>query len=334
MASTVNNDASPTVYRPIERHEYQQAFDLWYTVFKTAPPGFFERYLASEASPRYQINDTLGAWHDGKLVSAVHIRRLIFRLKDDNQEYLCAAISNVATLPEYRMRGYSRNLLRLALHKMENGAEFDMSCLDTPRHNHYSVLGWEQVTVPCPVNIHWEDLNHDSHNIEWRPASDVLLSDGQLLLKIYSNNPRAYQFDRAPLAMFQHWTGFYWRNDEAIICVLDDDEQGYVVIKKPNHQADVCISEWRAANIDVEKKLLKLAAIEIRRRHPQTKVIRLQGVPQYISLDELRDWTGAVDVERNPDTMFRNLRLPEETFQDVKTAFYSGKAIWWLGDYF
>ncbi|CAF4745409.1 unnamed protein product [Rotaria sp. Silwood1] len=222
MASTVNNDASPTVYRPIERHEYQQAFDLWYTVFKTAPPGFFERYLASEASPRYQINDTLGAWHD----------------------------------------------------------------------------------------------------------------DGQLLLKIYSNNPRAYQFDRAPLAMFQHWTGFYWRNDEAIICVLDDDEQGYVVIKKPNHQADVCISEWRAANIDVEKKLLKLAAIEIRRRHPQTKVIRLQGVPQYISLDELRDWTGAVDVERNPDTMFRNLRLPEETFQDVKTAFYSGKAIWWLGDYF
>ncbi|CAF3571313.1 unnamed protein product [Rotaria sp. Silwood1] len=209
-----------------------------------------------------------------------------------------------------------------------------MSLLQTPVPNHYSVLGWEQVTGPGSISIEWKDFSPNYGNAEWRSALNVLLSDGQLLLKIYSNKPRAYQFDRSPLEMFQHWTGFYWRKDEAIILVLDGDEQGYVVIRKPNILNDVCVSEWRAATIDIEKKLYKSAAVEIRRRHPETNIIRFSGVPQHMSLDELRDWAGALEITRNPSTMLCNVCLPEKCFEDIKTAYYSGEAVWWHGDYF
>lgn len=337
MASIINNDASSIVYRPVEKHEYQQALDLWYSTFgylDRVTTGYYERSFSSEASPQYQTDDTLGAFHDGKLVSTVHIRRFTFRLRNDNQEHLCAFISNVATMEEYRKRGYSRHLLRMALDKMEKGGEFDMTLLEALVPTHYSVLGWEQVPNPALVSVEWKDLKPASDNVEWRTAADVLWSDGQLLLEIYSNKPRAYQFDCSPFTMFQHWAGYYWQRDEAIICVLGGKEQGYVVIKKPNHPNDVSVTEWRAPNIDVEKKLFQLAADEIRRRHPETKLVRFHGVPQHLTLDELQNWAGVVNVEKNDCIMLCNIRLPKETFEDMKIAFHTGETIWWQCDYF
>jgi len=333
MSSTEGKENTSVIYRPVEKHEQQQALDLWYTVFKTQA-GYFERYFNSESSPRYQEGDTLGAWIDKKLVSAIHIRRLYVRSRDDNTEYLCGAISNVATLEDYRKHGYSRNLLRMAITKMEQSKEFDISILGTGRSNHYAVLGWEQIALPSPISVQWNHFNSSGDHHQWYSVNDVFTSNYQLLLDIHSNKPRTYQFNRSPVTMFQHWTGWNWQKENAIVYLLQDAQQGYVVITKPDNPDDVYVSEWRALNVDVERKLLKLAANEIRRRLPQIKVIRFHTVPQYMSLEELEQWAGTVTVSKNDHTMIRNIRLSNEILEKIKAAYLSGHATFWTGDYF
>lgn len=331
MPSTEDNTSA--IYRPVKRHEEQQALDLWYTVFKTAP-GFFERYFDKQASPRYQEGDTVGAWVNEKLISAVHIRRLYMRSRDDNTEYLCGAIANVATLEEYRKNGYSRILLQMAIKTMEDN-EFDISVLGTGKPNHYSPLGWEQISLPSPISIEWNHFSNSSGDPSlWHSTTDTLTSNGQTLLDIHSTKPRTYQINRSPLSMYQYWIGWNWRQENAIVYVLGDVQQGYVVITKPDDVDNVYVSEWRASNVDIERKLLKLAANEIHRRQPQRKVIRFHTVPQYMSLEELEQWVGTVTVSKNDHTMIRNIRLSNEILEKIKAAYSSGHATFWTGDYF
>lgn len=332
MPSTEDKDNTSAIYRPVEKHEQQQAIDLWYSVF-SPPQGFFERYFTEEASPRYQEGDTLGAWVNGKLVSAIHIRRLYIRSRDDNTEYLCGAISNVATLEEHRKNGYSRILLKMAIKKMED-SEFDISVLGTGRPNHYSVLGWEQISLPSPISIEWNHFSSSGDPNQWHSANDILSSNCQFLLDSHSTKPRTYQFNRSPVSMFQYWTGWNWQKENAIVYLLRDVQQGYVVITKPDNPDEVYVSEWRASNVDIERKLLKLAANEIRRRQPQRKVIRFHTVPQYMSLEELEQWAGTITVSKNDHTMIRNIRLSNEILEKIKAAYSSGHATFWTGDYF
>jgi predicted acetyltransferase len=147
------NETKSVVYRPVEKHEQLQALKLWYIVYEGFSPRCFERDFTDEASPMYQDGDTIGTWYDGQLVSTVHIRRIILQYHDDSIKCLCGGISNVATLEKYRNKGFSRHLLRLAIERMERSNVFDLSMLGTGRHYHYSVLGWEQITVPKIVII-------------------------------------------------------------------------------------------------------------------------------------------------------------------------------------
>ena len=333
MSSIGGTATSSVIYRPVEKHEQQQALDLWYTVF-TQRPGFFERYFKPETAPYYQEGDTLGVWNDGKLVSVMHIRRLYLRSRDDNTEYLCAAIANVATLEEYRKHGYSRELLRMAIKKMEESGQFDISILGTGRPNHYAALGWEQISVPSPITVQWCHFSSSADQHHWHLPDEILSSNSQLLLDIHSIKPRTYQFNRSPAPMFQHWTEWIWNNDKSIVYSLGDGQQGYIVITKADNPDEVCVSEWRAANVTIEKRLLKLAANEIRRRHPQMKMIRFHTVPQYITLEEFEQWAGDLTVAKNDHMMIRNIRLSDEILAKIKAAYSSGHATFWRGDHF
>ncbi|CAF0754828.1 unnamed protein product [Rotaria sordida] len=332
MPSTEDKNNTSVIYRSVKNHEQQQAIDLWYKVHKVQP-GFFERYFNKETSPYYQEGDTLGAWIDGQLVSAIHIRRLYIRSRDDNTEYLCGAISNVATLEEHRRHGYSRHLLRMSITEMEQN-EFDISVLGTGQPNHYSVLGWEQILLPSPISIEWSHFSSSGDNHHWYSTNDILSSNCQLLLDIHSNKPRTYQFNRSPVTMFQGWTGWNWKKENSIAYLLHDVQQGYIVISNLDNVNDIYISEWRASNVDVERKLFKLAANEIRRRQPQIKIIRFHTVPQYMSLEELDLWAGTVTISKNDHTMIRNIRLSNEILEKIKAAYLSGHATFWPGDYF
>lgn len=333
-SSTSEKNTTPVVYRPVKEHEQQLALDLWYSVFQ-CPPGFFENYFDRQASPHYHEGDTLGVWIDDLLVSAVHVRRLQLWSRDDATEYQCGAIANVATREAYRQRGYSRDLLRMAIKQMEDSNEFDLSILGTGKPKHYAALGWEPILLPSPISIEWTHFSSSGdHHLHWHSVPETISTHKELLLEIHSKKPRTYQLIRSPWSMFQHWTGWRWIRDNAIVYLLPEPQQGYVVITKIDNPTEIHVAEWRACNVDTEKRLLKLAANEIRRRHSQIKIIRLHTPPQYTSLEELEQWAGPVTVSKNDHTMIRNIRLSSETLEKIKSAYLSGHATFWQGDSF
>ncbi|CAF3788096.1 unnamed protein product [Rotaria sp. Silwood1] len=223
----------------------------------------------------------------------------------------------------------------MAIEKIEQSGEFDVSILRTGIPKHYSILGWESLSMPTPVIMEWKNFDPTISNIKWRSASEVFSSDRELLLELHTSNPREYQFDRSPSTMFEHWIDWQWQQNNAIVHICHEVEAGYVMISKPDNVNDVYVSEWRAPNIDVERKLLKLAAEEIRRRqHQQTNVVRFHGLPQYMSVDELKRWGDAVQIQTNERTMIRNIRLPTETIEKIKTAYIEGSAAFWPADFF
>ncbi|CAF4325844.1 unnamed protein product, partial [Rotaria magnacalcarata] len=99
------------------------------------------------------------------------------------------------------------------------------------------------------------------------------------------------------------------------------NERGYAVISQPDGKhGDVCISEWRAVDIDVETKLLRMAATEVRRRYRRNNFL-LYTLPQYTSLMSLGwDDIGLIS-EQNDDIMIRNIRLADDLFKNIKAAF-------------
>ena len=328
-----NKENSSVIYRSIEKHEQDQALDLWYSVFGADNPGCFERDFTIEAAPSYHEGDTIGAWYDGQLVSAIHIRRIILQSRDDGIRYLCGGMSNVATVEKYRNQGFSRHLLHLAIERMKQSNEFDLSILGTGRYKHYSVLGWEQLQVPDTITIEWKNFDPVMKNVEWCSTSEIFSSDRELMLAIHARNPREYQFDRSPSTVFEHFIGWNWQLHKAIIYIYRENEPGYIVISKPDNINDIYVSEWRVPNMDAEKKLLKIAAEEIYRRH-HTSTIRIHGVPQYMTMEKLKQWGEIIKIGSNEDTMIRNIRLPNETIDKIKTAYSNGAATFWPGDSF
>jgi len=53
-----------------------------------------------------------------------------------------------------------------------------------------------------------------------------------------------------------------------------------------------------------------------------------------MTIDELEQWAGKTKIEPNEDMMIRNIRLPNETTNKIKTAYSKGAATFWPGDSF
>ncbi|CAF1125671.1 unnamed protein product [Adineta steineri] len=334
MNSVSNIDISSIIYRYVEKHEQQEAIDLWCPIFKTNPD-MEKSYFSLDASPNYEKGDTLGAWYNDKLISTLHIRRLTLFSNENNKKYLCGGITNVATREEYRNHGLSRHLLQMAIEKMEKSNQFDLSMLGTGRPNHYSVFGWEQVPQPIKIIIEWKTISLLNIDVVWRPISDLSSKDYELLHKIHSNNPRIYQIVRTPFTLFQHWVKMRWESNSAIVCLYKhEEEQGYVVIGKSDNEADICVLEWQAPNRNLEQKLLSLAAAEIRQRYGSEKVISLFALPKYMTIEELSEWSGPLQIGINQEIMMRNIRLPKEIYEEIKINYSNGSTVFWSGDYF
>jgi predicted acetyltransferase len=320
-------------YRPVNKQEESKVLELWQNAFEPKSDGYFERYFSDTASPQYQEGDTLGAWSgDDLLVSVVHIRRMNIR-SADNEIFLCGVISNVATLAAFRNQGLSRELLKQAIDKMQRDG-FDFSMLGTGRSNHYLKLAWEPVIMRTQYVIHIPDhVSSPNSEASWVSASSISFYDQ--LFELYSIHPRSYQCDRYSPLMFEHWIGWHWQENDAYVCMLPN-QKGYIVISQPDGKgSDVCVSEWRAIDVDAERTLLNMAAAEIRRRY-RRKSFLLHTLPQYTTLESLGWNTTNLVFEQNEDIMIRNIRLPDHVFQNIKRTFEgsNGKATIWPGEYF
>jgi predicted acetyltransferase len=251
----------------------------------------------------------------------------------NNEAFLCGVVSNVATLEEFRNRGLSRQLLQQAIDKMEREG-FDLSTLGTGRSNHYSLLGWQPINTRIQYVIHIPDnISSSNQQMSWISASSISFYDQ--LFELYSIHPRPYQFDRCSPAMFEHWIGWHWQENAAYICMLPN-KKGYIVISQPDGKDyDLHVSEWRAVDLDTEVILLNMAAEEIRRRYHRNSFL-LHTLPQYTSLKSLGWENSDLVFEQNEDIMFRNIRLPDNIFQEIKIAYEAenGKATIWPEEYF
>lgn len=143
------------------------------------------------------------------------------------------------------------------------------------------------------------------------------------------------KLDRVSSLVFEHWIGWHWQNDLAYIYLLPN-KRGYAVISQPDGKnGDVYISEWRALDIDAEIRLLTIAATEIKRRYRRSSFL-LHTLPQYASLKSLGWGSNDLIFEQNDDILMRNIRLGEELFKNIKSAFETnnGQATFWPQEYF
>ena len=146
-------------FRPIKESEREECLRLWYTVFHRVWEGFFERYFYGDVEwlPYY----TQVAVLDGKLVSAVQTVKRTVACGD-----FCltmGGIANVATLPEFRGKGYNQELLRRAIEVMEADA-MDFSMLGTGINDYYAKLGFS--TLPRPT---WEGTIREQNTAPLSP---------------------------------------------------------------------------------------------------------------------------------------------------------------------
>ena len=105
-------------------------------------PAYFRRYFYGdvECLPYYTQVGVL----DGKIVSAVHICKRTVACGEF--QLTMGGIANVATLPEYRGRGYNTRCLQSAIAVMEADA-MDFSLLFTGIDDYYRRQGYETLSV-------------------------------------------------------------------------------------------------------------------------------------------------------------------------------------------
>jgi hypothetical protein len=133
------------VVRAIREEDLQACIDLWCEVWPgEGSPAYFRRYFYGDVEhlPYYTQVGVL----NGKIVSAVHICKRTVACGE--LQLTMGGIANVATLPDYRGRGYNTRCLQSAVAVMEADA-MDFSLLFTGINDYYSRQGYD--TLPR----HW-----------------------------------------------------------------------------------------------------------------------------------------------------------------------------------
>jgi GNAT superfamily N-acetyltransferase len=302
--------ASPQ-FRPIQPREQSQAIRLWHAVFQENP-GYFARYY--DADPWYRQGDSLGAWVNGVLASAVHLCRR--PLAWEGSTLLCGGIANVATLPEYRGQGLSRQLLRLTIERMEEiGVDFSM--LGTGIPEFYASLGWEIIDHPR-FRLTRGDAAMPIHG-DLAPAVPT-----EALAAQYAHAPRPLQQIR-PDAYFDQWVGWRWTDLRAELRELPT---GYSVLGVPdNEKPALTVIEWRANDAAGETQLIEAALAG------RPDGLEFSALPQHLDLTLLSQ-LGRIERLASSGEMIRRVGLPEEEFARVKEAYVSGQAAVWPADGF
>jgi len=304
--------------RPVTPADYPEVLNLWERAFKPSQDYFIRYFDGSD--PWYQEGDCLGLWLEGRLASAVHVCRR--PLGWPGEILWCAALANVATHPDFRRRGLSRELLRTATDRL-TGEGFAFSMLFSSQTGHYAPLGWEPIHTPRPVLRIREELEPAGFLFE-AFVSD--LDDSQ----IYAESPAR------PLQLFrpeEYWSGWViWLHAHREIQRLTVSGGGYAELECPEDlERPARLLEWRAADARAEAALLKKAALWAKARGKGE--LTLEAVPQWGGLAALAP-LGEAEPNRGGHMMLRNVSLSEQRYRDVLELYRAGAANWWPADGF
>ena len=184
--------------RAIRENEKEECLSLWKTAFAFKDnDAYFRRYFEGDVDwlPYY----TQVAVLDGKIVSAVHIVKRTVSMPDFT--LTMGGIANVATLPEFRKRGYNAQCLNAAIKVMEADA-MDFSLLFTGIHDYYKRSGFADLSLPELVGNLKPALQMPVTPYSVRPAT---LADLPSIRHLYS----LYNVQR-PLSVRR--SDAYWRD--------------------------------------------------------------------------------------------------------------------------
>lgn len=180
--------------------EWQECVDLWCAVWGEESRAYFTRYFLGDIDwvPDY----TTVAVCAGRIVSTAHIVRRIVACGDCR--LTMGGIANVATLPEYRGRGYSTACLRRAIEVMGADA-MDFSLLFTGIPAHYARLGYAPLEQSFPYGTLFDDGPALSGACLIRPVRAEDISVVERIYEIYNGN-RPIAVQRTP-AYWRDWIG-------------------------------------------------------------------------------------------------------------------------------
>ena len=190
--------------RAVRAEERQECLNLWCTVWPGAgSPAYFRRYFYGDVEwlPYYTQVGVL----DGKIVSAVQICKRIVACGE--ARLTMGGIANVATLPEYRGRGYNTECLKSAIGVMEADA-MDFSLLFTGIHEYYARQGFETIAQAWLSGVIRSGFTPRGVKVEVRRALAADLNGIQMCYNEY-NRHRPIAVQRAPA----YWRD--WMNSDA-----------------------------------------------------------------------------------------------------------------------
>ncbi|GIV19217.1 MAG: hypothetical protein KatS3mg023_0968 [Armatimonadota bacterium] len=152
-------------FRAIHPDELEACLDVWDAAFEETPRDYFRKYFTGD--PWFHPEYTRCAFEGKRMVSAVQIVRREVRV--GQVTLTLGGIANVGTIPAYRSKGYSTQLLRDAITVMENDG-FDFSMLFTGIHGFYARLGWENLPVQVMSAEIRPDLPVPEGGVPYSPA--------------------------------------------------------------------------------------------------------------------------------------------------------------------
>ncbi|MCX7926009.1 MAG: GNAT family N-acetyltransferase [Fimbriimonadales bacterium] len=211
------------MFRDLRPEEQAACLDLWAQVFAPSHD-YFERYFHDPLwQPRYTRVCEVG----GKLVAAMQLVRRPVRIGNGRTVWM-AGIANVATLPEYRGRGYASQLLQ-DLHAVMDSEDFAFGLLFTGIHDFYGRLGWERLPLPLyqatPMPI-------DISGWRFRVAeSDDLPRIQRWYAARYANYPLSVQRDDPYWRIWTRWDDPQWRSKFYIAEDAGGTARGYIALE-------------------------------------------------------------------------------------------------------
>jgi len=236
-------------FRTLSPHERSECLRLWTQVFA---PGedYFVRYFED---PLWQPKYTRVCEVDGQLVASVQIVRRAVRL--NGHRVWMAGIANVATLPDYRGRGFASQLMRDA-HEVIDSEDFLFGLLFTGIHDFYARLGWETLTLslpvstpqPMPIPPGWRFRVAEPHDLprvqRWHERT-------------YAEHPFTVIRDAAYWRVWLRWEDEQWRQG-FYIAECEGEPLGYLSIETHYRRGDdgsqrveaLSLTEWGADTLE------------------------------------------------------------------------------------
>jgi len=309
--------------RAIREEERQECLDLWCTVWPGEPEGsmeYFRRYFYGDREflPYYTRVGVV----DGKIVSAVQICKRIVACGD--HLLTMGGIANVATLPEYRGKGYNTQCLRSAIAVMEADA-MDFSLLFTGIHPYYERQDFETLEKLWLSGTVRGDFVAPISQYRVRPATVDDLDGVQRCYSEYnSKRPFAVQRYRA---YWRDWMNIHSSHiPETLLVATDATETvvGYIqtgvfksAIPYSADAAEVRVIEYGALDLasvnltgsgaDEQIAVALLAAVVARMQASNPRILRLEIAPERAVYHALGQIVEEVEEHTNRSGMVRLL---------------------------